>query len=142
MTVTTHRPAGTTDRPAGTTDRPAGRTGGRWIERWDPEDPVFWRETGERIARRNLICSVLSEHIGFSVWSLWSVMVLFMGPEYGIDPAGKFFLVATATLVGAVLRIPYTFAVARFGGRNWTVVSALLLLLPTAAAAVVMEPGT
>ena len=133
---------GTTHRPAGTTDRPAGRTGGRWIERWDPEDPVFWRETGERIARRNLICSVLSEHIGFSVWSLWSVMVLFMGPEYGIDPAGKFFLVATATLVGAVLRIPYTFAVARFGGRNWTVVSALLLLLPTAAAAVVMEPGT
>ncbi|MFD7614633.1 nitrate/nitrite transporter [Streptomyces sp. NPDC059828] len=116
--------------------------GGRWIERWDPEDESFWAEQGERIARRNLLFSVLSEHIGFSIWTLWSVMVLFMGPEYGIDPAGKFFLIGTATLVGAVIRVPYTFAVARFGGRNWTVFSALMLLLPTGAAYAVMEPGT
>ncbi|MEU3725372.1 nitrate/nitrite transporter [Streptomyces sp. NPDC031705] len=120
----------------------APRRGGRWIERWEPEDETFWRETGERTARRNLLYSVLCEHIGFSIWSLWSVMVLFMGPEYGIDPAGKFFLIGTATFVGALVRIPYTFAVARFGGRNWTVVSALLLLAPTVAALVVMEPGT
>lgn len=120
----------------------APRKGGRWIERWDPEDEIFWQESGERTARRNLLYSVLSEHIGFSIWSLWSVMVLFMGPGYGIDPAGKFFLIATATFVGALVRVPYTFAVARFGGRNWTVVSALLLLAPTAAALVVMEPGT
>ncbi|GGT27314.1 nitrate/nitrite transporter [Streptomyces purpureus] len=116
--------------------------GGRWIERWEPEDETFWRETGERIAKRNLLFSVFSEHIGFSVWSLWSVMVLFMGPEYGVDPAGKFFLIATATLVGAFVRVPYTFAVAAFGGRNWTVVGALLLLLPTGLAYAVMEPGT
>ncbi|MER7817930.1 nitrate/nitrite transporter [Streptomyces sp. NPDC096153] len=115
---------------------------GRWIEQWDPEDETFWKEKGEGIARRNLLFSVLSEHIGFSIWTLWSVMVLFMGPEYGVDPAGKFFLIATATLVGAVIRVPYTFAVARFGGRNWTVFSALMLLLPTGAAFLVMEPGT
>ncbi|WP_404959848.1 nitrate/nitrite transporter [Streptomyces sp. 147326] len=120
----------------------APRRGGRWIEQWDPEDETFWKETGERTARRNLLYSVLSEHIGFSIWSLWSVMVLFMGPAYGIDPAGKFFLIATATLVGALVRVPYTFAVARFGGRNWTVFSALMLLAPTVAAVVVMEPGT
>ncbi|MFD3697237.1 nitrate/nitrite transporter [Streptomyces sp. NPDC058646] len=120
----------------------APRKGGRWIERWEPEDETFWKESGERIARRNLLYSVLSEHIGFSIWSLWSVMVLFMGPQYGIDAAGKFFLIGTATLVGALVRVPYTFAVARFGGRNWTVFSALLLLAPTVAALVVMEPGT
>ncbi|GGV32674.1 nitrate/nitrite transporter [Streptomyces spectabilis] len=116
--------------------------GSRWIQRWDPEDGAFWEREGERVARRNLVFSVLSEHVGFSVWTLWSVMVLFMGPEYGIDPAGKFFLVSMATLVGAVVRVPYTFAVARFGGRNWTVIAAGLLLLPTVAAFAVMEPGT
>ncbi|MFF9786826.1 MFS transporter [Streptomyces sp. SID8375] len=130
------------ETPAGSRGEDRPRRGGRWIEHWDPENEGFWRETGERVARRNLVFSVLSEHIGFSIWSLWSVMVLFMGPEYGIDPASKFFLVAMPTVVGAVLRVPYTFAVARFGGRNWTVISAAMLLVPTAAAAVVMEPGT
>lgn len=24
----------------------APRKGGRWIERWDPEDETFWQETG------------------------------------------------------------------------------------------------
>ncbi|SPF03170.1 MFS transporter [Streptomyces sp. MA5143a] len=121
---------------------PAASRGGRWIQQWDPEDETFWNETGEKVARRNLIFSVLSEHIGFSIWTVWSVMVLFMGPEYGLTPADKFFIVSMATLVGAVVRIPYTFAVAIFGGRNWTVVSASLLLIPTVAAFTVMEPGT
>jgi NNP family nitrate/nitrite transporter-like MFS transporter len=121
---------------------PAPGKGGRWIEHWDPEDEAFWNATGEKVARRNLFFSVLSEHIGFSIWTLWSVMVLFMGPEYGLTPADKFFIVSMATAVGAVVRVPYTFAVALFGGRNWTIVSASLLLIPTIAAFIVMEPGT
>ncbi|MFJ9522147.1 nitrate/nitrite transporter [Kitasatospora sp. NPDC101801] len=126
----------------GTDTAAQGRAGGRWIADWRPEDAGFWERTGRQVANRNLLFSIISEHIGFSVWSLWSVMVLFMGPKYGVDPAGKFFLVAVPTLVGAFVRIPYTVAVARFGGRNWTIVSALLLLLPTLAAAYVMHPGT
>ncbi|MGW7300735.1 nitrate/nitrite transporter [Streptomyces sp. NPDC054829] len=121
---------------------PAASRGGRWIDHWDPEDETFWAEKGEKIARRNLLFSVLSEHIGFSIWTLWSVMVLFMGPEYGLTPADKFTIVSMATLVGSLVRVPYTFAVAVFGGRNWTVVSAAMLLAPTIAAFVVMEPGT
>ncbi|GLP72840.1 MFS transporter [Streptomyces sp. TUS-ST3] len=116
--------------------------GGRWIEQWDPEDETFWKETGEKVARRNLFFSVLSEHIGFSIWTLWSVLVLFMGPEYGLTPADKFLLTSMVTLVGAVVRVPYTFAVAIFGGRNWTIISAGLLLIPTVAAFAVMKPGT
>jgi NNP family nitrate/nitrite transporter-like MFS transporter len=121
---------------------PAASRGGRWIDHWDPEDETFWNQTGEKIAKRNLFFSVLSEHIGFSIWTLWSVMVLFMGPEYGLTPADKFTIVSMATLVGAIVRVPYTFAVAIFGGRMWTVISASLLLLPTVAAFAVMEPGT
>ena len=93
------------------------------------------------MARRNLIFSVLSEHIGFSVWSLWSVLVLFLGPDYGFDPAQKFLLTALPALVGAVLRIPYTFAVAKFSGRNWTIISALLLLVPAVLIAIFLKPG-
>lgn len=104
----------------------------RDIEHWDPEDVEAWEAGGKKIAKRNLIWSIVAEHVGFSVWSIWSVMVLFMPQDvYGIDAAGKFYLVAVPTLVGAFMRIPYTIAPARFGGRNWTIVSALLLLIPT-----------
>ena len=113
------------------------------ISGWDAEDLHAWQNGGQKIARRNLIWSVFAEHIGFSVWSIWSVMVLFMPQNvYHIDAAGKFYLVAVPTLVGAVLRLPYTTAVARFGGRNWTIVSALLLLIPLVLAWwYMMNPG-
>jgi len=121
--------------------RPTMTVQGHWIADWRPEDPAFWAERGAGIARRNLIFSIFSEHIGFSVWTMWSVLVLFLGPKYGVDPAGKFLLTAVPALVGSVLRIPYTFAVARFGGRNWTIVSASLLLIPAVLAAFLIRPG-
>jgi NNP family nitrate/nitrite transporter-like MFS transporter len=41
------------------------------------------------------------------------------------------------------MRIPYTLAVAKFGGRNWTVISSLLLVIPIAFALYcVTHPGT
>lgn len=113
----------------------------RWIEYWEPEDPAFWARTGAAVARRNLVASIVAEHIGFSVWSLWSVLTLFMVPAAGfhVSPSQKFLLASVATLVGAVLRIPYAFAVGRFGGRRWTVVSTLLLLVPTVFAVLVVR---
>ncbi|MCV7258503.1 nitrate/nitrite transporter [Mycobacterium shimoidei] len=113
------------------------------IADWDPEDRVAWEAGNKNIARRNLIWSTVAEHAGFSVWSIWSVLVLFM-PEavYGFSAGDKFLLAATATLVGACLRIPYTLATATFGGRNWTVFSALVLLIPTfGTIALLARPG-
>jgi NNP family nitrate/nitrite transporter-like MFS transporter len=129
------------DTHVGGRGQPPAGPRGRWIEDWRPDDPQFWRRSGAKVARRNLIFSIFSEHIGFSVWTLWSVLVLFMGPAYGVDPAGKFVLTAVPALAGCTLRLPYTFAVARFGGRNWTVVSTTLLLVPCVPAAVFLEPG-
>jgi NNP family nitrate/nitrite transporter-like MFS transporter len=124
---------------APTTTPPRSRS--HWIDDWRPEDDAFWEAGGRRIATRNLVFSIASEHIGFCIWSMWSVFVLFLGPEYGFTPSEKFMLTTVPTAVGAVMRIPYTFAVARFGGRNWTVFSALLLIVPCLATAAVLEPG-
>ncbi|WP_371572222.1 MFS transporter [Streptomyces sp. NBC_01314] len=118
---------------------------GRWIENWDPEDEEQWERGGRRTARRNLLLSVLSEHIGFSVWSMWSVLVLFMSPKIGLDfaPDEKFLMVVVPTLAGALLRLPYSYAVTRFGGRNWTVFASALLLIPTLLTVYfVQRPGT
>jgi MFS transporter, NNP family, nitrate/nitrite transporter len=124
-----------------TTRATRGRLGGPWIDDWRPENGAFWDTIGKAVARRNLIYSVFSEHIGFSIWSIWSVLVLFLGPEYGFDPVQKFLLTAAPTLVGALLRLPYTFAVGEFGGRNWTIVAALLLLVPSIMIVIVLTPG-
>lgn len=104
----------------------------RLITDFDPEETVAWEAGNKNIARRNLIWSVVAEHVGFSIWSIWSVMVLFMPQAvYGFSAHDKFLLGATATLVGGFLRIPYTMATVTFGGRNWTVFSAFALLVPT-----------
>jgi MFS transporter, NNP family, nitrate/nitrite transporter len=110
---------------------------------WDPEDAAAWEAGNKNIARRNLIWSVAAEHVGFSIWSIWSVMVLFMPASvYGLSAGDKFLLAATATLVGGFLRFPYTFATAKFGGRNWTVFSALVLLIPTVGTLLLLaHPG-
>jgi NNP family nitrate/nitrite transporter-like MFS transporter len=121
-------------RRAGETDaRAAGRQlpgRGRWIHHWEPDDPDFWAASGRRVARRNLIWSVLAEHIGFSVWTLLSVVQLSLGQRYGFTANQLLWLVGVASIVGAAVRLPYSFAPTRFGGRNWTVVSALLLVVP------------
>jgi MFS transporter, NNP family, nitrate/nitrite transporter len=120
------------------------RSKGRWIDHWEPEDETFWRMTGRRVATRNLIFSIFAEHLGFSVWLLWSVVVVSLpaaGFDFTVDQL--FWLVAVPNLVGSTLRLPYTFAVPTFGGRNWTVVSALLLSIPTVLLTIaVSNPAT
>src|SRR5579884_2257689 len=113
------------------------------ITDWDPEDRVAWEAGNKKIARRNLIWSVVAEHLGFSIWSIWSVMVLFMPQAvYGFSAADKFLLGAVATLVGGCVRIPYTLGIAKFGGRNWTMFSTLVLLIPTVGTIVLLaNPG-
>lgn len=104
----------------------------RHITDFDPEDCAAWEAGNAAIARRNLIWSTITTHVAFSIWSLWSVVVLFM-PEsvYGINAGDKLLLAAVATLVGGIARIPYVRATAKFGGRNWAVFSSLVLLVPT-----------
>jgi MFS transporter, NNP family, nitrate/nitrite transporter len=103
-----------------------------WISDWNPEDETFWNSTGKTIARRNLIWSIVAEHIGFSVWLIWSIVATKLpqaGFHYSTDEL--FQLVALPGLIGSLMRFPYTFAVTTFGGRNWTIFSAVVLFIPT-----------
>lgn len=103
-----------------------------WIDEWHPDDATFWEKTGKKVAWRNLGWSILAENLGFSIWLIWSVVAARLktvGFQYTTDQL--FQLVAIPGLVGALMRFPYTFAVPKFGGRNWTVISALLLFVPT-----------
>ena len=116
----------------------------QWITTWDPNDEAMWVRDGRSIARRNLVFSILAEFLGFSVWQLWSVVAVQLaraGFHYSVGEL--FWLVSVPGLVGATLRFPYGFAVPLFGGRNWTVVSAALLLVPTVLLAVLVQhPAT
>src|SRR6201998_1478655 len=107
-----------------------------WISDWNPEDKTFWEAKGKVIARRNLIWSIVAEHVGFSVWLIWSIVATKLpaaGFHYTTDEL--FQLVAIPGLIGSLMRFPYTFAVTTFGGRNWTIFSASVLFFPPLARA-------
>jgi MFS transporter, NNP family, nitrate/nitrite transporter len=113
------------------------------ITDWNPEDRAAWEAGNKIIARRNLLCTMAGDHAAFSIWSLWSVMALFMPASvYGFSAGDKLLLGAVATLVGGCARIPYTLGIAAFGGRNWTTFSAFVLLIPTVGTIVLLaNPG-
>jgi NNP family nitrate/nitrite transporter-like MFS transporter len=128
--------------PPGPSSQGAYARRGRWIEEWDPDDEAFWERSGERIARKNLVWSMFAEHIGFSIWVLWTIVVLNLANAgIALSVSELFLLTLVPNLVGSLLRIPYTFAVPRFGGRAWTTVSASLLFIPTVLLAFLVPSG-
>ncbi|MFC0820362.1 NarK family nitrate/nitrite MFS transporter [Moraxella marmotae] len=106
--------------------------GGRCIDDWHPEDETFWNNGGSRVANRNLWISIPALLLAFSVWVIWSVIVVRM-PEVGFkfDKAQLSWLLALPALSGATMRIFYAFLVPIFGGRRWTTISTASLLIPT-----------
>jgi MFS transporter, NNP family, nitrate/nitrite transporter len=101
------------------------------LSRWEPENENFWKEQGASIANRNLWISIPALMLSFSVWMLWSVVVV------NLDKAGfqlsknqMFWLASLPALSGATLRIFYSFLIPIFGGRKWTAISTASLLIP------------
>ncbi len=119
--------------------------GGRWIEHWEPEDESFWKRDAARRspAAQPVVLGPRPSTSGSPIWTLWSVMVLFMGPDVRHRRRRVSSSWSRCPRWSArCVRLPYTFAVAKFGGRNWTIVQRGMLLVPTSLAAFVMQPGT
>jgi NNP family nitrate/nitrite transporter-like MFS transporter len=118
------------------------RSRGRWIDDWNPEDEQFWQSSGRWIAKKNLLISIFAENLGFSIWVLWTIVVINLANAgFELSLSEQFLLIALPNLVGSTLRIPYTFAVPRFGGRLWTTISATLLLVPVLLLAFLVPSG-
>ena len=115
---------------------------GHWIDNWEPDDEQFWEQTGKKIAKKNLALSIFAEHIGFSIWVIWTIVVINLA-NIGITMSlsEQFMLTLVPNLIGSILRVPYTFAVPKFGGRAWTTISAGLLVIPALLLAVVVPSG-
>ncbi len=98
---------------------------------WRPDDPKFWESRGKAVATRNLWISIPNLLMAFSVWMVWSVVVVKL-PAIGFDFTTNqlFWLASMPGLSGATLRIFYSFMIPVFGGRLWTTLSTASLLLP------------
>ena len=116
----------------------------RLLKRWDVEDKSFWAAEGHAVAQRNLWISIPALLLSFSVWMVWSVVVVRL-PEVGFPYTTDqlFWLAALPGLSGATLRIFYAFMVPIFGGRLWTVLSTASLLVPAVGIGLaVQDPST
>ncbi|WP_233739903.1 MFS transporter [Halovenus carboxidivorans] len=104
----------------------------RRLDTWEPEDEAFWEQRGRRIAWRNLLVSVFTLFLGFVVWTLWSLVVVYL-PAAGFEYSESelFLLTALPSLAGATGRLAYSFVVPVFGGRRWNTFATATLVIPT-----------
>ena len=113
---------------------------GHLLTDWHPEDPAFWSQSGKSIATRNLWISVPNLLLAFSVWMVWSMVVAKLKlVGFTFTTEQLFWLTALPALSGATLRIFYSFLVPIVGGRLWTTVSTLSLLVPAIGIGVAVQ---
>ncbi len=111
---------------------------------WNPEDPVFWASTGAPLARRTLAVTTAGLTLSFATWFMWSAIVVRL-PDLGfpLSVSQRFLLTAIPGLVGATLRIPYSFIVQVFGTRAVVTVATASLLVPSVGVGLaVQDPST
>lgn len=108
-----------------------GQKSPRVIKDWRPEEAEFWQQRGKKIARRNLWISVPCLLLGFCVWMLFSAVAVNLNKVgFAFSTEQLFMLTAIPSVSGALLRVPYSFMIPLFGGRRWTAISTLFLVIP------------
>jgi MFS transporter, NNP family, nitrate/nitrite transporter len=102
-----------------------------WMKAWTPEDPVFWKERGSRIALQTLTITTISLVLSFATWFVMSAVVVRL-PNIGFEfsTLQLFWLGAMPGLAGGTLRILHTFLIPIFGTRHVITIATLLKILP------------
>lgn len=107
---------------------PASRT---WLQRWEPENEVFWKETGSSLAWRTTWITTANLTMSFVVWFLVSALVVRLpGVGFQLTTGQLFWLAAMPGLAGGSLRIVHTFLTPLLGTRAVVTFSGLSLILP------------
>lgn len=117
---------------------------GAWLEKWSPEDPVFWKENGSKIAWRTLMITTFALLLSFATWFMVSAIVVRL-PKIGFkfDTMQLFWLAAMPGLAGGTLRVIHMFLVPLYGTRNVITIATFLKLVPCIGIGfAVMDPET
>ncbi|MBC9716877.1 NarK family nitrate/nitrite MFS transporter [Streptomyces sp. TRM66268-LWL] len=110
---------------------PAQYRPGRPITDWEPENELFWKSTGKRVAQRNLWIAVPALLVAFVVWQVWSVTATNLKDVgFSFTTSQLFWLTAIPGLTGGTARIFYTFLGPKIGQRTFTALSTVVLIVP------------
>ena len=104
---------------------------GTWLKRWEPDNTVFWKETGSKIGWRTLTITTIALTLSFATWFMMSAVVVRI-PQIGFkfDTMQLFWLAAMPGLAGGTFRIINTFLIPIYGTRHVITVTTFLKLIP------------
>ena len=117
---------------------------GTWLKHWEPDNSVFWKETGSKIAWRTLTITTIALTLSFATWFMMSAVVVRI-PQIGFkfDTMQLFWLAAMPGLAGGTFRIINTFLIPIYGTRHVITVTTFLKLIPCVGIGLaVMNSGT
>jgi NNP family nitrate/nitrite transporter-like MFS transporter len=115
-----------------------------YLNRWEPENESFWRETGSKMAWKTLTLTTLTLVLSFATWFAMSAIVVKLpGIGFKFDTMQLFWLAAMPGLAGGTLRIIHTFLIPIYGTRKVIAIATFLKLFPIIGIGLaIMNPQT
>ncbi len=100
------------------------------LNNWRPENKAFWENKGQAIARRNLWISVTCLLLAFCVWMLFSAVAVNLNKVGFHFTTDQLFINRPAFTFRRDITGPLLLYGTPFGGRYWTVLSTVILIVP------------
>ncbi|MBI4320199.1 MAG: NarK/NasA family nitrate transporter [Chloroflexi bacterium] len=116
---------------------------GTKMDKWTPEDPVFWEKQGRSIAYRTLVITTLALVLSFATWFVWSAAVVHLNSiGFNLSVSQGFWLAAMPGLSGATLRLIHSFLILRFGTRTVVTLSTASMVIPSIGLGMAVQDPT
>ena len=102
-----------------------------WLEKWEPENPQFWKDEGSGLAWRTLSITTFSLILSFATWFVMSAVVIRL-PAIGFKftTMQLFWIAAMPGLAGGTFRLIHSFLIPIFGTRSTLTVATFLKIIP------------